>query len=522
MSHNPFLDPGALRKKILGMKLLPTNKLNTSGKSLACLFLTRFCPVGCSFCFYKSMPSWRKKNIEDQFDDEGISKFIKFTQHANLGYLLISGGGEPMTQRKHILDIIRYAKVDRVVLVTSAVWAKSIAGAQRYLSDIADRIRERNDSLQVVVRVSISSGHVANIGCDPARNLFDIFDSTYKFNSQLKLQVKSFLGDSTLKSIIDSYPGANLVESNIPMQSDNNLLIKKIPTQHKMVFKSGYTVVVGMSKIFSSTMTPDLSSKHEIEAGIKVFNEDLDSSEDSNPSLVFNDNGAPGIDWSINYNGDICTWQNQVRDNYMNLYEDDFDAIYNATFEDPITYSFLDKGCRYRENIVAEVNPRAVLRMQAIGLRDTSGAIIFEEEKTRLYFCIRVIQDYVDEGVISANDLSFWPQYLRELVLTSKKELISLYHQSSFSIISQQKNKDFIEVEWLDLFRLIRLSHYDLTESEVEDAIKFYNSRADKKIKSIYDDLGPEGDLERRLTERVMHIKPLKRFSSQPCFDEVR
>jgi hypothetical protein len=76
METNPFENPKKYRDIILMNKFLDFKKKNLNGKSLVCLFLTRFCGVGCPFCFFKSAPPWRKSNIEDQFSDEGIEKFI--------------------------------------------------------------------------------------------------------------------------------------------------------------------------------------------------------------------------------------------------------------------------------------------------------------------------------------------------------------------------------------------------------------------------------------------------------------
>lgn len=514
LSLNPFVNPTELRQTILSMRTLPFDKIKVTGKSLACIFLTRFCAVGCPFCFYKSKPAWRKRHIEDQFSDEGLQNFLQFTQEANLGYILVSGGGEPMNQRQHILQMVAGAKADRIVLVTSGSWAKNPLAAEKYVADIAQAMARRSQPLTVVVRLSISEGHVAKIGYHPALNLFKIFREKYKGDQYLKLQVKTFYDDPTLEKILEQCPQATLESQHIDLESDNSVLIKKIPKQKRLMFDNGYNFIVGYSKIFNSGLRPDLRDLSQFDEGIAIFNKDLRDSEDYNPSLVFGLQGEIGVDWSINYNGDICTWQNQVRDNYMNLYEDDFQTIYEASVNDPITYSFLEKGNLYRESIVAEVNERAVLRMRAIGLRDTSGTIIFEEEKTRLYFAIRVLQDYIEEQKITQEDIASWPKELRRVVALNRQALMAAYHQSHFSIISQQKRRPFVEQEWLDLFRLIRLEHYDLPPGQLQEALNFYNSQASWKIMNLYDNLGEEGDIERRLTERLMHIKPLKRFES--------
>lgn len=508
--ENPFNNPEKYRAQILKSNLLNFKKKKLSGKSLACIFLTRFCSTGCPFCFYKSAPAWRKKNIEDQFDNEGVQKFIKFAKKANLGYLLISGGGEPLNQRKHILQVVEETEVDRIVLVTSANWGKNYLAAQRYVEDIYNAICRRKTPTKVVLRVSVSKGHTIKIGLQPTINLIKIFTEKYADKNNFILQIKTFDDDDTFDKILENFP--NHIKSDYDsLVTDNSVLIKKIPNRY-IVKINNYQFVVGVSKIFNSGLQPDLHNPENLKHFIDVFNSDLQDSEDDNPAVVTNPNQENGIDWSINYNGDICTWQNQVRDNYQNLYEDIYEDIMAAYLNDPITYSFIDKGSKYRDNIVAEVDPHAVIRTKAIGLRDTSGTIIFEEERTRLYYAIRVLQDYISEGKITKECVEKWPCDIKNLVKINKIELQKLFKLSTFTIISQQKQKPFSETAWKDLFHLIKLGHYTLSKEETNNALDFYNKHSDLPVKNIEEIEVEKDNIERRLTERLMHIKPLKRF----------
>lgn len=512
---NFFDNPQAMRLKMLENNLLPFAQNTYHGKSLACIFLTRFCSTGCPFCYYTSKPAWRPRNIEDQFSDEGIQKFIEFSRSANLGYLLVSGGGEPLNQRKHILELIEKVQADRIVLVTSGNWAKNYSAAKRYVDDIYAAFSKREQKSTLVIRVSISEGHSIKIGLEPARNLFNIFSEQFSSRTDFKLQIKTFFNDTTLAKVLETFSGRYVkIGESEQNETDNQLLIKKIPEQYTLRFDSRLDVVVGLSKIFHSSLRPNLEQPKGLRDGIAVFEEDLKVAEDYNPTVVFNPEGEDGIDWSINYNGDICTWQNQVRDRYMNLYEDSYDEILDTTLEDPVTYAMLDKGSSYRESIVAEVNPKAVIRMKAIGLRDTSGTIIFEEEKTRLYMMIRVLSDYIDAGKISLEQMMQWDKETQAAVALSKEQLQDLFKKSLHSIISQQQEKMFNESEWVDMFDLIRLGHYDLTEDQITSGLEYFNARACVPLDDINGIQSKRSNVNRRLTERLMHIKPLKRFQS--------
>lgn len=60
----------------------------------------------------------------------------------------------------------------------------------------------------------------------------------------------------------------------------------------------------------------------------------------------------------MEYNGNVCTWQNRVQDNLLNIYEDNYGNVLRNTYSDPLTYSYIDKGTKYSEKIVSEVSPK--------------------------------------------------------------------------------------------------------------------------------------------------------------------
>lgn len=507
---NPFDTPERYRKLILESCLLSFKKIDLKGKSLACLFLTRFCTVGCPFCFFKSRPPWRKQNIEDQFSDEGIEKFIQFSKKANLGYLLISGGGEPLNQKKHILKIIEDVTADNIVLVTSGNWAQSFKAAEKYLSDIYNSSKKRLSASRVVVRVSVSEGHSIKLGVESAKNILNIFENKFANEENFILQIKAFENDKALQCLIQQFPNAKLSSIPTRLVSDNPFIIKRIPEKYLLRLESGYEITVGVSKIFHSTLKPDLNNLLNLQEAIGVVEDDVQICEEDNPAIVFNTDGTKGLDWSINFNGNICIWQNQVRDTYMNLYEDSYDKIIDTYLNDPVTYSFVHKGSRYRDNIISEINPKAVLRAKAIGLRDSTGAVLFEEEKTRLYYAIRVLQDYIEEGLIKLTSLKNWPKELSTLVRLTQEELKNLYKKSTHNIIIQQMKRPFNQDEWQDFLELIKLGHYELSKEEISKAIHFYNIHTQAQIQDL-SDINPQlKDMVRRLTERLTYIKPMQ------------
>lgn len=522
---NPFSNPDYFRRLMLNFNLVHYDTSEYSGKSFMCVFFTRFCGVGCPFCFFKSAPARNEITVADQFNETGIDKFIEFCNQANLGYVLISGGGEPLTQKRAILRTIAEVETNRIVLVTSGNWAMNKEAAKRYLAEIDAAMQVRKKPCKVTVRLSVSTGHSIKLGTAPAVNLIQLFQNEYSNHPYLCFQIHAFENDPMFEKVLSIFPQHKLTYDITTMASDDEKVIKIIPQRVFVSLPSGYQFIAGISKIFGSDLRPNLHRIETLKNTIKVFERDLEESEDYNSAVLFNTDGTKGLDWSLNYNGNICLWQNQVNDNQWNIYEDNFHKIHNSTFSDPITFSYIEKGSKYRERIISEASPRAVLRQKSISLRDYSGTVLFEEEKTRLYYAIRVLQDYHQEGKVIKEELEQLPDELKYLIKDTPKTALELYRQAVYTIIDQYKQRPFNSIEWRDLLELIKLGHYDLTNDQIKEALDYYNSRTSlKKYTSIEDVEHEMGEpIQKRLTERLMYMKSssFKFYQTQPQYAQT-
>jgi organic radical activating enzyme len=507
---NPFANPEHYRGLMFKQNLVTYSTQEYAGKSFMCVFFTRFCGVGCPFCFFKSAPARDEITVADQFNEEGIDRFVEFCNQANLGYVLISGGGEPLTQKRAVLRTIAEVETNRIVLVTSGNWALNIDAARRYLAEINAALNARKKPCKITVRVSVSSGHAIKLGTTPAFNLIQLFQSEYLNHPYLKFQIHGFEDDPVFKKVLELFPGHELEYNFGSRASDDETVIKVIPQKIYVRLPSGYKFIAGISKIFGSDLRPNLHELERLRGTIKTFERDLEESEDNNSAVLFNTNGDKGLDWSLNYNGNICLWQNQVNDNQWNIYEDSFPRVLNETFRDPITLSYIENGCKYRERIVSEVSPRAVLRLKAISLRDYSGAVLFEEEKVRLYYAVRVLQDYFKAGRINQDQLNELPTEISQIIKDDANIAKELYYAADYTIIDQYKRLEFNSIAWRDLLELIKLGHYDLTSDQVGEALAYYNARTELKQYKIIAEVEHEtGEaVQKRLTDRLMYMKP--------------
>lgn len=79
-----------------------------------------------------------------------------------------------MMERKSILQIIESVNSERIVLVTTAHWAKNRDAAQRYLIDIKNSLNNRSSETILTIRVSVDSEHTATLTLDPILNLINL------------------------------------------------------------------------------------------------------------------------------------------------------------------------------------------------------------------------------------------------------------------------------------------------------------------------------------------------------------
>lgn len=488
---NIFDRPCYHLEQIKKVKIDSKKRKRFNSKSMLCAWVTKLCPAHCKSCFFKSdmyhdgVPAERY-----QFSPYGVERLIKFINDSNNSYLMLSGGGEPMIRKDIVNELIRKVKTDRIVIVTSGIWAKTYKSAKDTIDELYSSYTSRDDDIVLVVRLSVDSFHYEPLGFDVINNIIRVFRENYSHCKNFQLRIHTMQNDPTLDEVSKKIGNCEVIYSDIESVSDNKEIIKILPKQAKLRFDDGYEILVGRSKLFFSNLKIDLNEfTEDIQRSLDVFEEDMSASEYGNPSILTNCDGSLGLDFWIDYNGNVTTWGNQQWDSLYNVYVDSYQDLIKGTFENIISYSFLDKGYYYRERIIRAVNPKAVLRSKVMNLRDYAGAFLMEEEKTKLYYAVRAIKDYLEDGILSEDDISFLPANLLSVIHSSTEEINSLYRASDFDIISQYfaKKEELNMDDWKILFNLIRLGHYDVSNQHIEEAIAYYNDTYYADIKSVDD-----------------------------------
>lgn len=518
-----FANPQNYRNQLLQQNISPKAK-DYPGKTFICVSLTRFCPVGCKFCFFKSAPVYKKPSIEDAFDKDNLYNFINFANNINLGYLLVSGGGEPMIQRDAVLEIIEKVECERIVLVTSANWAKTAKQTKSYVEDIAAAISRRSTPTLVTIRVSCDLDHNSNLGYEPIYNLIRLFEQEYREHKQLELKLHSVADDPSIDLVIKELSTDYTIErkTNINTRiSDGKSVIKIVPKQEVLTF-NGYAVPVGYAKIFFSNLKVNLHE--DIAKNLAVYQQDIIESEDGNSSVVSNVNGDEGLDFWINYNGNVTTWGNQFLDNLFNVHEDSPQEVIEKSLGDVAALAFIEKGADYRDRVVNEVNPTAVIRSKAVNIRDYTGALMFDEARTRLYFMLRVIQDYISEGRITADQIASLPEDLHALINTSNQELRTAYHNAEYTVVEQIMKQPFNKKIVQDMLEWLHLGHYQISSAKIHQLLGYYNEHV-SAAERVTDIAALKVDLSyqnARMTEYLTHIKPSLKPANSVSFEDFK
>lgn len=508
----------------LDEEIIESKKLEHGGKTILCAWLTKLCPAQCKACFFKSN-MYKDENPREQYElsEEGITNLIKFINDSNNSYLMLSGGGEPMIRPNEVNRLIRETKTERIVIVTSGIWSKNKEVAEKYIDELYNSLKSRNDDTKLILRLSIDQFHYESptISFENYNNIINIFKEKYSNEPNFELRIHTMQNDSTLQEIIEKIGNAEIKYSKMNGTTDNQNVIKIVPKKATVEFNDGYKIEVGLSKLFYPNMKIDIHKiNDDIKKALDIFEKDMKVSEYSNPSIITNCNGLQGLDFWSDYNGNITAWGCQQTNDLHSIYTNTYDEIVNKIYSNISSYSFLDKGYYYRRNIIKEVNPYAVLRSEAINLRDYAGAFLMEENPTKLYYAIRVIKDYLDEGILTEDNIKFLPKELLECIKMDTEELNKKFNSTSYDIITQYfENKErYTKEDWEDLFILIRAGHYKINSANLRKALDYYN----EKYNSSLDDINKlnDPDDEAQLARLHNRISPMQERAKKLCLSK--
>jgi len=460
---NIFNNPTKYLKEILSKVQIKSPKKLT-GKSMAVVFLTKICPVGCPFCFFRSSKETNHTFVEEQeFTAAGEKKLISVLNNLNLEILEISGGGEPFEKFDTLLNIVKNVNVENIEIVTSGYWATNYHITRKILQDISNALQGQNRNKKVFLRISIDKFHLRHVKIENIYNIIKVFEDNYLNFDNFTLQFHTIENDESIDNII------KIINAN-----KNTYINDK--KSYQILTTKGLKIVVEIAKMFYPNLKANILSKEVLNKAKEVFYKDVKNCSKENFSVYKDSNGEYGLDYLISYNGNITTWGNYQRNNIPNIYIDNYNFIQRKLYEDIISYSFINMSYNEIDSIVRDVNVSAADRAIGINVRDFSGAYLLQENHTALYYAIFLIKKFLNENILTKHEIQDLSQELAKIVKLDISEIKNLYFESDYCIFSQLMESNFDNEEWTDVFELIDLGHYFVSDENLIKAKQYYQN----------------------------------------------
>jgi hypothetical protein len=377
-----------------------------------------------------------------------VQALLKLVEESNTGYFLVSGGGEGFLELPLMYQIIEGSTADVTWMVSSGFWALTKRNAHNIINNCyAAHMRGNslNSNRETIIRISIDMHHLDRIGSpkDPlgyVRNIVQVFERTYANSPRFSLLLHSLEGEEHIIRKLAKELGAS-IHTNIDVKHSD---VKITESAMLLYLKSGFELPVTFAKLLLSDMTVDLRDKELLARRLKIWETDAYVNEQNRTGIQVYDNGF-GNDMLIIYDGRVAGgWQCEMPDIPINIDDHDYTEIMRLTLSDPGVLATLEKGQRYRFSVLEEANPKACIRAKAVNIRDYTSPTILEEDRDKLYFTIRAIQDYREEGRMKNKEMTLTSDII-DIINTKPDQLLSWYHDSNYDIIAQFRefNKDF-------------------------------------------------------------------------------
>jgi hypothetical protein len=459
------------------------------------------------------------KNLYNTMTSPRILNLMKLVQDSNTGYLLVSGGGEGFLEPNLMYQIIEKTKADVTWMVTSAFWARDKDVARKILKNMHDaflRGNHKGRSRKIVCRVSFDTFHVDALNLQKTAplkyvtNLIELFEEHYSDETDFVLMLHGLQGEETLVDRLCKEIGGEKAVKDLPSDGE----VKVTESAITIRLKSGYTFEVTSAKLLLSDLSPDLRNEAELKRKVTVWERDAFHNQRGNPAINYNADGTIGTDMLVVYDGRVAGgWQSEMPDVPINIDTDNFTSIMKKTLSDPGVLGTIENGLLYRFNIIDEVCPKAVLRSKAVNIRDYTSPILLEEDKIKLYYAIRALQDFIAHSRVSTEEIKRWPTELRYLVSLNKNELRTLYHDSKYDIVQQFIEQEEYFAEFIRFVKQYTIKHDPQIFLDFFKSHKSINNRTIdkwrlllKRIVNCWYDIYSFNELELNVIEEVERI----------------
>ncbi|AHY57452.1 hypothetical protein DX03_01855 [Stenotrophomonas rhizophila] len=402
-----------------------------------------------------------------------VNRLLQLVKDSNTGYFLVSGGGEGFLELSLMYRIIEGSSADVTWMVTSGFWATTESNTERVLSNCRAAHtggNSNNPDRSIVIRLSVDQHHIDRIGSpdDPlayVRRIIKSFDAAHPDESGFSLMLHCLDGEQELVDILAKQLGGSLHETEEKMHSK----IKVTERSMQLLLPSGLELPVTFAKLLLSDMAADLRNEDLSTKRVKIWERDAYINEGDRTGLQLHDHGY-GHDMLVIYDGRVAGgWQCEMPDVEINIDEHNYAEVMKRTLSDPGVLATIEKGLRYRFEVIEEVSVKACERAKAVNIRDYTSPVLLEEDRVKLYYTIRAIQDFRKDGRMEACAESVDSEVVT-IINATRTQLLTWYGESTHDILEQyrQQHCGFSEFEK----GLIAFSHE-------KNALKFVEATLD-------------------------------------------
>ena len=488
-----FSHPESYRNLILEHVAIKPKEAYDGG-SVYYMWLNKVCPVGCEFCFFQS-PAKCEGNPEDEITDEGIEKIIQITKDGQMDKFVVSGGGEPIKAKNKVNNLARGVKTKNFVVVTSAYWSRGKNATDKILSGLLENSSENPYQPTTTIRVSLDECHFEKLSKDKGfqyvNNVIDWFADKASDNPKFKLAFHTMEGDKTVEELLAQLPVESREETNPGEASQEANHRIKIKLKNNLSFDIEHT------QTFLASPYVNLKDQEEQARNQETFKKFIFSKRQGNMSVSHHGDKPNGVYYLTFYNGQTIIWGSTAPDTETSIYNDDYRTIMDKNLKDVATLGILEKGQYHMQEIVSEISPKTVERTIGVGLRDFYVRLLLEEDTTRLYASVRLMQEYMAEGRISEEEQAAWPAQLKVMVSLPQAELKEACLESPKTIIQQYLDDRTVSVDKLTaLHTRIALGHYSVKPEDMYRAVREANIAPEIKQGFLAANYPPQSNLD--------------------------
>lgn len=423
MKNNLFFEAEKMRKNLIDEFPLNIHDLQYP-LSVAYIWPTKYCPLGCAHCMYAS-PKLQEIDKKMILSRKAIDNFINITKKGKLDSLVISGGGEPMLEWKTVQKLVRDATYDFCEVITSGYFLVNDDLTKKYLSGLQKVLsyrKKKKKSHNFCLRISIDEYHQKVVKLEWIKKLIYLLKEDARLPHSkrsypdIKLYFRALLiEDKTVEEL------AKLTRAHLTsMENYERQLIIEDKKSPLFLLSVMYKDMRFVGRGKNAKVKTLIGFDQYFESHTKKENDVQLGMGGSYVKHGLKHKLIKGIDVFVTHEGDMLPYGG-VGDIDFNLYKSkNYKLLLAKLFRDIISRTLLLKGLHHIEEIDKEVDPHVLERVRNKNWLASVADESLATAAQRLYVTIRLFQKHIKSGELKKENLS---PYAQKIISISKNRL---------------------------------------------------------------------------------------------------